>query len=419
MKQVKPNIFALKLKIYTTLMIAPSIPDNEKQRQKAVEKYNILDTLPEESFDTITSLISYICDTPISLITLLDHDRNFLKSHQGLPFNESPRAISFCGHAINSDDDITHIEDTRLDERFHDNPLVVDYGAVFYAGAPLVDPRGFKLGTLCVYDVKPRKLTAEQITAIKGMSKQVVRLFEERYQNLLLQELQEKLQQRNKNLEKFAAMVSHDLKSPLAQITSLAELIEADIKENHREDIFMYLEYIKKSSATLREYIDGVLKFYKAEQLLIKEKETIDILSFAIEIKNIFRADNSVTITHNTTLKLIEANKAALTQILVNLVSNAIKYNDTSNPIISLTFSESENYYIFSVKDNGPGIPEENHSEIFELFKTHIETDRFGNAGTGIGLATVKKVVHSLGGTITVSSQQGKGANFEFTVPKI
>lgn len=400
-------------------MIAPSIPDNEKQRQKAVEKYNILDTLPEESFDTITSLISYICDTPISLITLLDHDRNFLKSHQGLPFNESPRAISFCGHAINSDDDITHIDDTRLDERFHDNPLVVDYGAVFYAGVPLVDPRGFKLGTLCVYDVKPRKLTAEQINAIKGMSKQVVRLFEERYQNLLLQELQENLQQRNKNLEKFAAMVSHDLKSPLAQITSLTELIEADIKGNHREDTFMYLEYIKKSSATLREYIDGVLKFYKADKLLNKEKETIDILSFAEEIKNIFRADNSVTITHNTTLKLIEANKAALTQILVNLVSNAIKYNDTPNPIISLTFSESENYYIFSVKDNGPGIPEENHSEIFELFKTHIETDRFGNAGTGIGLATVKKVVHSLGGTITVSSQQCEGANFEFTVPKI
>ncbi|GAB3002799.1 hypothetical protein GCM10027284_20760 [Cyclobacterium sediminis] len=142
-------------------MIPPRLPDNEKRRQFEVNKYQLLDTIPESSYDNITALMAYICDAPISLITLLDKDRNFLKSHYGLPFNESPRAISFCGHAINSQDAITIVEDSRKDERFHDNPLVTEHQAIFYAGAPLTNSEGFKLGTLCVYDTKPRKLTKE------------------------------------------------------------------------------------------------------------------------------------------------------------------------------------------------------------------------------------------------------------------
>ena len=121
-------------------MIAPDFPDNEIQRQTAVEKYMLLDTLPEDCYDNITALMAYVCETPISLVTLLDKKRNFLKSHHGIPFNEFPREISFCGHAINSDDMITIVEDARLDKRFVDNPLVTEYQAIFYAGVPLIDP---------------------------------------------------------------------------------------------------------------------------------------------------------------------------------------------------------------------------------------------------------------------------------------
>ena len=167
-------------------MIPPKLPDNEKRRQFEVNKYQLLDTIPESSYDNITALMAYICDAPISLITLLDKDRNFLKSHYGLPFNESPRAISFCGHAINSQDAITIVEDSRKDERFHDNSLVTEHQAIFYAGAPLTNSEGFKLGTLCVYDTKPRKLTKEQQNALIAMAQQVTSLFEQRYQNFLL-----------------------------------------------------------------------------------------------------------------------------------------------------------------------------------------------------------------------------------------
>ena len=122
----------------------------------AVRSYHLLDTLPEKDFDNITALTANICDVPISLVTLLDADRNFLKSHYGIPFNESPRDISFCGHAILEESNIFIIEDARKDNRFKDNPLVTEMNAIFYAGVRLVNSEGYPLGTLCVFDTKPK-----------------------------------------------------------------------------------------------------------------------------------------------------------------------------------------------------------------------------------------------------------------------
>ncbi|GAL77170.1 two-component hybrid sensor and regulator [Algibacter lectus] len=142
-------------------MIAPDFPKNERERLAQINRYKLLDTLPESDFDNITSLVATICEVPISLITLLDSDRNFLKSHHGIDIQESPRNISFCGHAI-LQDDIFIVEDAREDIRFKDNPLVTGVNAIFYAGVPLITKEGLALGTLCIYDHVPRKLTETQ-----------------------------------------------------------------------------------------------------------------------------------------------------------------------------------------------------------------------------------------------------------------
>ncbi len=400
-------------------MIPPKYPVNEKERQAAVEKYQLLDTLEEENYDNITSLMSYICDTPISLITLLDKDRNFLKSHHGVPFSESPREISFCGHAINSESPITIIEDARDDNRFFDNPLVTDYKAIFYAGAPLVDSDGFKLGTLCVYDHKPRKLSKKQLDTLTTMSKQVVNLFEQRYQNFKLLQFQDKLKKRNEDLKKFASIVSHDLKSPLANIISLTELLEDDNKDNLNEESLKYLEYLKTSSYSLKDYIDGILKFYKTDDLLRKSKEKIEILLLIEELKNITDTEHITNINYKSSTKDLYTYKSALLQILINLVTNAIKYNSKPNVNIDILISENEDFYSFSVVDNSDGIPKDHLDKIFELFSVVGVTDRDGNVGTGIGLATVKKIVTNLGGEISVTSVEGQGSTFNFTLAKV
>jgi GAF domain-containing protein len=161
-------------------LIKPQIPDNEQERLNALKSYYLLDTLPEKDFDNITALTASICDVPISLVTLLDADRNFLKSHYGVDLSESPRDLSFCGHAILDETDIFIIEDATKDPRFKDNPLVTEMMAVFYAGVRLLSPDGLPLGTLCIFDKKPRKLTDKQKTALVALAYQVVQLFEAR-----------------------------------------------------------------------------------------------------------------------------------------------------------------------------------------------------------------------------------------------
>lgn len=151
------------------------VPPNEEQRLRALREYAVLDSLPEQAYDDLTILASAICDTPIALITLLDEDRQWFKGNVGLEASETPRSIAFCSHAIMNPEEVMVVEDAEVDDRFAANPLVTgDPHIRFYAGAPLVTPTGESLGTICVIDREPRKLTAVQSEALKILSRAVI-----------------------------------------------------------------------------------------------------------------------------------------------------------------------------------------------------------------------------------------------------
>ena len=399
-------------------MIPPRLADNEERRQLEVNKYQLLDTIPESSYDNITALMAYICDAPISLITLLDKDRNFLKSHHGLAFNESPREISFCGHAINSQDPITIVEDSRKDERFHDNPLVTEHQAIFYAGAPLTNSEGFKLGTLCVYDTKPRKLTKEQKNALITMAQQVTSLFEQRYQNFLLIKFQNELKKRNEELKKFAKTVSHDLKSPLSNIISLTEFLNEENEGKLSAESQKYIQYLISSSKSLKNYVDGLLQYYKNDALSEKRFELISVNEIFNELQQITDSEREVKFTLKGNSNAIFTDKSALLQIMINLITNAIKYNNKGNPEIEINFSENEQQYNLHVADNGDGILKELLNKVFDPFRIVGIEDKDGKMGSGIGLASVKKITENLGGIVNVDSTLGVGSTFSITIPK-
>ena len=158
--------------------VAPEIPTDEIQRIQVLKAMNILDTPPEFSLDEIATLASRICNTPISLISLIDENRQWFKSKVGISVSETPREHSFCGHAVFNSKTLI-VEDSHLDSRFKGNPLVTgDPRVRFYAGAPLITSNGQALGTLCVIDHVPRTLSLDQIDALEILSRQVVRNFE-------------------------------------------------------------------------------------------------------------------------------------------------------------------------------------------------------------------------------------------------
>ncbi|MCB4797536.1 sensor histidine kinase [Neotamlana laminarinivorans] len=398
-------------------MIKPELPKNEKQRLQALKNYDILDTGPEYDLDNITELTASICDVPIAIITLLDSERNFFKSRIGIDFNESPRELSFCGHAIIQDNPIFIIEDATKDERFYDNPIITENNVKFYAGVPLINPDGYALGTLCVYDSVPRQLNNTQQNALIILAKQVINVMELRLKNKISNEAFTDLKERHKTLKSFANKVSHDLKSPLANITSLSQLFKEELKENYPNIDLEYLNLIEESADTLRAYVDGILKHYKSEALLKKDRNKT-------KLEDVYKSIKTILSLNETNFKLLKkvtlknVNTYVLEQILLNLVDNGFKYNFSESPIVTIDYDENETHHIFYVTDNGKGIDETKQDALFDIFKTAHETDKHGKKGTGIGLFTVKSLLKKLKGTITINSKLNEGTTFKFTILK-
>lgn len=194
---------------------------DEPARLAALHRYRILDTEPEQRFDDLTLLASQICDTPISLITLIDSDRQWFKSRVGLGVHETSRGVAFCAHAI-AHSGIMQVPDAAADARFRDNPFVTGAPNIrFYAGAPLVTPDGYALGTLCVIDVKPRHLSEGQLRALDALRRQVESQLELKRN---LDELAAALGERDQAEAAQAALVT-ELRASLEKVEKLGALM--------------------------------------------------------------------------------------------------------------------------------------------------------------------------------------------------
>lgn len=230
-------------------MKAP-LPENEAARIKALRRYDILDSPPEEAFDDIVMLAAHICETPISLVTLVDSDRQWFKAKVGLDVPETSREDSFCSHTILDPDDICIVPDALADERFANNPLVTaDPNIRFYAGVPLVTKDGYALGSLCVIDRVPRELKPEQLAALRALRRDVVVELElRRHVRLLSRAIAERDHAKEELLKAREELEQHVLERT-------AELRQANIELSALNDIVTACS----SSLDLHAILDNVL----------------------------------------------------------------------------------------------------------------------------------------------------------------
>ncbi|MBL85056.1 MAG: histidine kinase [Winogradskyella sp.] len=400
-------------------MIAPNNHINEAERLRELESYNILDSLPESDYDDLTKLAAEICGTPIALISLVDKDRQWFKSRYGLDAPETPRELAFCAHAINDAENTLLVNDARKDERFYDNPLVTgDPNVIFYAGVPLKSEAGLPLGTLCVIDNKPNGLNKGQKESLRILSKQVMNLLVLRKKNYELNKVVDELENKNQDLEQFAHVAAHDIKSPISNISNLAGMFLASYKSQLNDDGLGLIELIIKSSDQLYKFLERLMDYSANIDTVGEEKNYISLKNFSEKISNFYSSDQNLELNFNSEIKNLNINVIVVGQILTNLIGNAIKYNDKPKAKVDVNIDENEEYYIFSVQDNGPGIEKQYQDKIFDVFVKLSKTDRFGKEGTGLGLAIVSKMVAKLGGSISIESELGNGSIFSFTILK-
>lgn len=235
-------------------------------------------------------------------------------------------------------------------------------------------------------------------------------------QNKHLAELNHELVCSNQELEQFAYVVSHDLKQPLQVILGYGKLLAKEHQDNLESQTAKSLTQIVKSGIHMQQLIDDLLGFSRvgAQHLKLKPIDCNLVLTQVLANLQIAIADNQATINYDS-LPTVSADEILLTELLQNLISNAIKFHNVEKrPEVSITAKQQDNQWLFEVRDNGIGIEPEQFECIFQMFQRLHSRQEY--PGTGIGLATCKKIVELHGGKIWVESQLGQGTSFYFTL---
>jgi PAS domain S-box-containing protein len=233
--------------------------------------------------------------------------------------------------------------------------------------------------------------------------------------NAILTKTTALLEERNRELDQFTSIVSHDLKAPLRAVTNLSEWIEEDLKGQLSQEGQHQMNLLRSRIHRMESLINGLLEYARIGRTEILP-ETVDVQALVAEIIDSLAPPAAFTIEVQAGMPTLYTKRLLLRQVLVNLISNAIKHHGRPDGHVWISVQEQEQLCMFSVADDGRGIPLQYHQKIFGMFQTLEARDTVEN--TGVGLAIVKKIVESEGGTIQVESQLGAGARFSFTWPK-
>lgn len=382
----------------------------EMERLEVLQKYEILDTPPDSSFDSITKLTAQLLKVPISVISLVDSDRIWFKSKYGLELPEIFRDNGFCATAIEGED-IYIIEDARLDPRTKNNPLVTaEPGLQFYAAVPLKTKEGYNLGTLCVMDKKPRRLSSE--------NEEVLKSFAELVMNQVELQLETRIAKRHHH--EVLSTTAHDLKNPVSIMPLLADLIMEN-KENPVaiDDISKQIKDAgRRMAATINSLIENALENSDKMHLRLKAFDLSKLIKGVVEANKAHARKKKQELKYSFTNGcMIYADQRRITEAVDNVVNNAIKYSIPEKEI-EISLELIENKAIIMVKDEGPGLTKDDKKNLFRRFVSLSAGPTGGETSTGLGLSITKEIIQAHNGSIYAKSEgKGKGACFIIELP--
>ena len=405
----------------TETMGKSNLPEFEDERIAALKELEILDTPPDEKFDRITKIAQILFDVPIALVSLVDVNRQWFKSCVGLSVRETPRSMSFCSHAI-LEEDVMAIEDAKNDKRFADNPLVTgDPFIRFYAGKPIRGPTNQLLGTLCIIDKVPRKLSRGdrailidlanwveseiKTMALNNELKKITLQLKQTEQELIDKNLQlemslsEKTQKLVKSQQltaigTMASRLAHDIKNPLSVIQMTSDLLSEKLEKNMDDTMKDQCQMLKNSITDITRIVEDVLDFVTSKEIQKSESSLLFLLNNSLSnivVPSGIKIDlpkNDITI--NCDGKKIGA-------VFSNLIINSIQAMGSSGHIF-IRFRTLPEKITIEFEDSGKGISDENIEKVFEpLFTTKSK-------GTGLGLGICKAIIEQHSGTLSVSN---------------
>ncbi|HRG08998.1 MAG TPA: GAF domain-containing sensor histidine kinase, partial [Cyclobacteriaceae bacterium] len=307
------------------------LPANEQERLKALESYSLTGTPPEKDFDELAEMASRICEMPMSAVTLIDTTHQWLKAKVGLDQDYGPREEAFCAHTI-LDDAMFIVPDATKDQRFVANPLVTGKPDIrFYAGMPLINTEGFRLGALCVLDTKPRVLTETQKYYLTVLARQVVKQME-------LHKKVAELQRLNDANSKLISVISHDLRSPLSSLFGLLELV--DKYGLSQEEFRKLLPDVRRgftaASGLLTNLLDWAATQFSQAELIFAEGSLYALTEQVIfDNQPQFDKKGNVVLNQLSETLVGRINENLVKAILRNLIMNANKFTNEGTITIS------------------------------------------------------------------------------------
>ncbi|MFI7541187.1 GAF domain-containing protein [Actinoplanes sp. NPDC049599] len=398
-------------------MPAP-LPSNEADRLAALYELHVLDTAPETDFDDIVKLASTVCDVPMSLVSLIDIDRQWFKAKIGTDLTETPRDMSFCGHAILGKD-VLMVPDTWEDPRFADNPAVtLDGGVRFYAGAPLITSDGFALGTLCVIDSRPRRLDNEQVQALRALARQVTSQLELRRYASALVNTTARLQELERRKDDIAGLVDGQLRAPLRLMRSYL----ADLGNTGRHDPELAELVGRATAAHVRGFSDLLDHLasmaeagHGADSLHMREIDLTRLTQRAVEAVRPIAATKQIWILNQAggpSLPII-ADPVRLEQVLMHLLFAAVKYTPRGGRVRVGTDIESGP----TVRLDDMDMPDGLRPDLFPHLYYGAIANPTAVQGPDQGLSVAKRILDAHHATVALSDRPGDGTSLHLVFP--